>query len=307
MPFRLRAKYLFLTYAQTNFEPAELLEHIHTLAPAPSYTLLAQELHQDGQPHIHAAIAYSSRISISDERFYDFNGIHPNIQQCRSWDAVLHYVSKDGQLIERGERPFSSTRPDLSFNLFDLARSHSIEEFYELSRQRRVPFGYADKAWKHVQAPPTTPTTLLDDTPVPGHVRVPLLSLRSFDRSSRTSPVVVGPTGCGKTTWAMLQIPKPALIVTHIDDLKAFVPGHHVAILFDDMAFHHMPLQAQIHLVDFDLGRSIHCRYNTAYIPAGIFKIFTCNDYPFTEHAAIRRRTTLIDCSEPYSLTSKLT
>lgn len=102
--------------------------------------------------------------------------------------------------------------------------------------------------------------------------------------------VVVGPSGCGKTTWAKQRSPKPALFVSHIDDLKCFRPNFHKAIIFDDMDFKHLPTTCQIHLVDQQDPRSIHVRYGTVKLPADLCKIFTCNEFPFVEHEAIRRR-----------------
>lgn len=102
--------------------------------------------------------------------------------------------------------------------------------------------------------------------------------------------VLVGPTGIGKTSWAIKNCLKPAIICSHIEDLKKFRADIHRSIIFDDMSFKHLPLQGQIHLCDSDLARSIHVRWGIASIPAKTQKIFTCNERPFAEHPAIDRR-----------------
>jgi len=89
------------------------------------------------------------------------------------------------------------------------------------------------------------------------------------------SVVLWGDSGAGKTTLARVLLPK-ALIVSHMDDLCNYTVKHD-GIIFDDMSFTHIPREAQIHLVDNDLPRSIHCRYRTASIPAMTKKIFTTN------------------------------
>lgn len=103
------------------------------------------------------------------------------------------------------------------------------------------------------------------------------------------SNVIIGPSGIGKTTFARLQITRPALWVTHLDDLRYLSPRHK-GIIFDDMSFTHLPRTTQIYLVDSDMPRSIHIRYGTAFIPENITKIFTSNDEPFITDTAIERR-----------------
>jgi hypothetical protein len=86
----------------------------------------------------------------------------------------------------------------------------------------------------------------------------------------------------------------PILIVTHMDELRKFDSTYHNSIMFDDMEFAHMPETAQIHLVDYHLERAIHCRYNVAKIPPFTQKVFTSNNYPFSQNLAISRRIKLI-------------
>lgn len=103
--------------------------------------------------------------------------------------------------------------------------------------------------------------------------------------------VLVGPSGCGKTSYLKSLFPE-ALFVSHMDDLTQFDSDMHSAIIFDDMSFTHMPRTAQIHVVDYDDDRSIHVRYQTAFIPAGTKKFFTTNIREIfdLEDAAIKRR-----------------
>jgi len=118
---------------------------------------------------------------------------------------------------------------------------------------------------------------------------------RRWDITVDQSHIFWGPPGCGKTEYAKQLLPD-ALFVTHMDDLRQFSPENYTGIIFDDMAFAHMPREAQIHIVDFDNPRSIHVRYGTALIPAGTIKIFTTNVRDgriFTDDAAINRRLTI--------------
>lgn len=90
-----------------------------------------------------------------------------------------------------------------------------------------------------------------------------------------TTRILVGNPGCGKTQFALAHFENP-LLVSHIDDLKKLTENHD-GIIFDDIDFTHNLRQTQIHLVDWDHDRSIHCRYGNAFIPKHTCKIFTCN------------------------------
>ncbi len=110
----------------------------------------------------------------------------------------------------------------------------------------------------------------------------------------RKALILWGPPNIGKTQFALALIGK-ALMVSHIDDLKDFDPDIHEGIVFDDMSFSHMPVSAQIHLVDWDFDRSIHIRYGLARIPQHTRKIFTTNTeggeiFNLASNLGVRRR-----------------
>ncbi len=118
-----------------------------------------------------------------------------------------------------------------------------------------------------------------------------------------TSHHFVGLSGIGKTSYLRSRYPG-ALIVSHMDDLTRFVPEVHEAIIFDDMSFTHMPRSAQIHILDVDDDRSIHVRYQTAFIPAGTLKFFTSNEEDIflnTDRAINRRLTVHRIRGEPFA------
>ena len=122
------------------------------------------------------------------------------------------------------------------------------------------------------------------------------------DTTSLNTPpkslVIIGPAGCGKTTWAIINMPKPTLFVTHADDLRQFHSGTHRSIIFDDMDFTHYPTTSQIHLVDREQPRSIHIRYSTVALPAGVVKCFIANKFMFNQHSAIERRIEVVNLFE---------
>lgn len=87
---------------------------------------------------------------------------------------------------------------------------------------------------------------------------------------------IYGPTGTGKTNYALAHFSKP-LLVRHLDDLKSLDPTIHDGIVFDDMAFTHVPFSQVLNLTDVDFDSVIHCRFENAKIPAGTKRIFTHN------------------------------
>lgn len=86
-----------------------------------------------------------------------------------------------------------------------------------------------------------------------------------------------GESGIGKTEFAK-SVLGTCLFVSHVDELTNYKPDVHQSLCFDDMDFKHTPRTSQIHLVDQDNPRSIHCRYTPARIPAQTKKIFTTNE-----------------------------
>lgn len=122
------------------------------------------------------------------------------------------------------------------------------------------------------------------------------ISMLEADILSTKSVVLIGPSGIGKTQYALSHFKMP-LLVSHMDDLKKL--EHHDGIVFDDMTFRHFPPQSCIHLTDLELPRSINVKYGTVQIRALLPRFFTSNrDFRevFSEHcsesewAAIERR-----------------
>lgn len=106
-----------------------------------------------------------------------------------------------------------------------------------------------------------------------------------------TTHVVVGPPGLGKTQWAKAHFDN-CLLVSHMDDLKAFDVTKYDGIVFDDMDFRNMPRTTQIHVTDWEEDRSIHARHYCSWIPKETRKIICANEYPFIDDGAIDRRVT---------------
>jgi len=93
MPFRLNCRNVFLTYPQCGHLPEALGRHIATIFPT-RYIHFVRERHQDGSFHLHGLIQWVDKHNVRNERIFDYQGSHPNIQPARDVAAVKDYIDK---------------------------------------------------------------------------------------------------------------------------------------------------------------------------------------------------------------------
>lgn len=96
--FRFEGKFVFLTYAQCNLTPEQVLEALQEVKVIKHYNI-ARETHEDGNYHIHAVIEFDEQLRTRRADVFDIQGFHPNIQKPRSLRACLQYVRKEGEFI----------------------------------------------------------------------------------------------------------------------------------------------------------------------------------------------------------------
>lgn len=285
MRFRFSAKQVFLTYAQCGeLTKEDVLYAIDCQAQVAKYCL-GEEVHKDEGRHIHAYFEFKRKVDTRQPDFFDVNNgevqYHPNIKHISrgkaNTDKVLDYIQKEDLT------PLTNIEPTLTWSeIRDEAKTKEeylsmVEKYYPrdaaLAWDRLE--SYAEKRYNKED-----PNTLDAFEAHEGWVCPE--DLVNLDVEPRKSLVILGPAGCGKTTWAKTFAKKPVLFISHMDGLRK-LNATHKSIIFDDMDFKHTPLQAQKHLLDVDNPREIHIRYRTAVIPAGMQKIFTANEFPFYE------------------------
>lgn len=302
--FRFAAIRVLLTYSQIPEQVTKetIYYSIDERFPVDCYTI-GEETHQDGGRHIHAVFVFKRKVDSTDPTLFDitydseFPSIHPNIRPIQRGQAHLEraqeYVIKDDPC------PLSNVVQKLSWGeMFESANSK--DEYLGLVR-KHYPRDYAlnfmrleDFAKKHW---PTSCIGTIQEFSPTYTWNVPFELITTVPPFVK-SIVIVGPAGCGKTTWAKTTAPKPALFVRHLDSLSQLTEEHK-SIIFDDLCFKHLPPSTQKFLVDMDNLAEIHVRYRVARIPSGILRIFTCNEYPFIDEGvhgeAVRRRVSRID------------
>lgn len=263
-----------------------MLKSLTERYPENIYVLVAQESHEDGNKHLHALVCFKKEKNFKATNCFDIDNHHPNIQSCRSLEASYLYVMKDGEYVEQGTKPFSITRLLKKSGVekdkhAEMIQCASRESLLKYCINNSISPGYYHEAKKIFDK---------DYETIEEDCKGELIDEFNWMDYTTKTTILWGKSGVGKTTWAINNMPKPILFVTHIDTLKKFNPEFHKSILFDDMDFKHYPLTAQIHIVDQDQPRQINIRYGRAIIPANTPKVFTCNEYPFQREEAIQRR-----------------
>lgn len=282
--FRVQATHFSLTWPQSGFNIQECLEHLRSLTVGNASVvevIVCSETHQSGELHRHGYVRFNRRIDLRDNTKFDFMDRHCNVQRTTNVPAWKNYIKEDGQYVEWAAVANND-------NLFEWARTFTYEEFWERARRANISYGYARNAWDSTQSE-LNAITMDTDPNADLNITLPQ-SLSEFDFEVNRTNIIVGPTGCGKTVISLRRMIKPILFVTHVDQLRHFAGSLHRSILFDDMNFSHLPLQAQIHLCDRQMPRAMHRRYGTTLIPPGTQVTITCNERPVVWDPAVNRR-----------------
>lgn len=91
MAFRVNAKNYFLTYPQCNASIADIRDFILGMeGDKVNWMVIARELHQDGNPHLHVQIEFATPKNIKRADYYDYQEFHPNISGTRNVKKVCN-------------------------------------------------------------------------------------------------------------------------------------------------------------------------------------------------------------------------
>lgn len=275
-----RAKNYAYTINNYTNEEEQLLQSVQCV-----YHVYGREVGDNGTPHLQGTICFARRYSMRQvSAMAGFSRAH--LETTRSLQRSIAYCKKDGDIWEQGENPTSNRESTLDFDavLAAIVEGQSLQEIASQHAELFIRFSAGVKSLYSLLSAALEPTVLH------GPFRWSLPEGFTWD----TSLLIHGPSGVGKTQWALTFFERP-LLITHLDQLRLFDTRRFDGIVFDDMSFHHLPREAQIHLTDVAQPRAIHVRYGLAHIPANIKKVFTSNSRNiFLNDAAINRRLTAL-------------
>lgn len=263
--FLFQGKKFHLTY-KSHLDPPIYISWLKSVVGNLKWYSLVQEKGTTNPelPYLHTHVAFEAekKIRSRDQRLLDWMGNHPNIKPIKDQahaEQIWTYHQKDPVLLYRSE-----ASPVRDTNYLDrIQYASTLKEAMEIA-------GVTIKTVSDIVA--------LRREPIPQilpqldtHYSWTFMAPHAF-----TSLFVSGPSGTGKTRWAIAQF-QSCLLVSHMDTLKQFMPGRHDGIVFDDMNFLRLTPQEAIHLLDWEMPRTINVKYGSVTIPANTQKIFTNN------------------------------
>ncbi|ADN93260.1 replication associated protein [Digitaria didactyla striate mosaic virus] len=225
LSFNVRSQHVFLTYPRCPIPPKDAGSFLKKLCKRYNiqYMYIAQELHQDGEPHLHAFLQFDKVFRTTSAKYFDFFEFHPNIQAARNPEKTLEYCQKNpADFYEDGVfvKPKASRKRKLASFTRDkkmkqiMANATSRDEYLSMIRKafpfdwaiRLQQFEYSAKALfpeAPIQYQPQFVSNDMSDHPVIGEwLDTEFFTQERGPHHRRRSLYICGPTRTGKTSWA---------------------------------------------------------------------------------------------------------
>ncbi|CAI26273.1 replication-associated protein [Tomato leaf curl Madagascar virus-Androy [Madagascar:Toliary:2001]] len=305
--FSVKAKNYFLTYPNCSLSKEEALAQLQALQTPTNklFIKICRELHENGEPHLHALIQFEGKYNCTNQRFFDLVSatrsahFHPNIQGAKSSSDVKSYIDKDGDTIEWGEfqidgrsarggqqsandayaKALNAGSKSEALNVIkQLAPKDFVLQFHNLNSN-------LDRIFQEPPAPYVSPFLSSSFNQVPEELEE-WVSENVMDAAARpwrpNSIVIEGDSRTGKTMWARSLGPHNYLC-GHLDLSPKVYSNDAWYNVIDDVDPHYLK-----HFKEF-MGAQRDWQSNTKYgkpiqIKGGIPTIFLCNPGPTSSY-----------------------
>ena len=328
--FRIRTRRFFLTYPQLpadfeNLEEAAVLnyERIFKMERSKFKHTICKELHEDGNPHLHVYLEFTSVQRIYSKTKLDLKlegheeAFHGNYQAVKSQHATLQYILKSAEdldsVVTNWEMPihngvyYTSCEEHLHSILMDKGILEARNVLHTMYPKDSIRRGAIIESNLQTLAAYKVQNKLKSYIKHYGLEDFEGLSDQIwnwFNDPSIGALVLYGPSGTGKTELAkalLNSLKIRYIVVSDKNALNQFDVSIHGAILFDDLNFNDINREELISLTDTNNGGDVRILYKTVSIPGFIHRVFTTNKpyQLFQNEAAIERRSIPVEILKP--------
>nr|WGU24589.1 rolling circle replication initiator protein [Beet curly top virus] len=303
MPFYKKAKNYFLTYPQCSISKEEALEQLLAISTPSNkkYIRISRELHENGEPHLHALIQFEGKVQIRNARYFDLQHrssskqFHCNIQGAKSSTDVKSYVAKDGDYIDWGEfqidgrsaRGGQQTANDAAAEALNAGTAAEAMQIIREKLPEKYIFQFHNLKpnLEAIFLPP--PEIYKPPFPLSSFTRVPEViqewadSYFGVDAAARpfryNSIIIEGDSRTGKTMWARSLGPHN-YISGHLDfSLKTYSDDVLYNVI-DDVDPNYLKMKHWKHLIGAQREWQTNLKYGKPrVIKGGIPSIILCN------------------------------
>ncbi|KAJ1377220.1 hypothetical protein SESBI_49107 [Sesbania bispinosa] len=264
-----------------------------------------EELHENGEPHLHSLIQFEGRYQCTNYRFFDLisptssTHFHPNIQNVKSSSDVKAYIEKDGDFVDYGEfqidgRSSRGVKHDLGDVYAEALNSSSKTQALQIIKEKDPKtffvqyhniFANADKIFAPLPQPYVSFFSSYSFK-LPEQLRLWLESELNLDGASAARPIrpksiiVEGHLRTGKTQWAR-SLGRHNYLCGHLDFNNKCYSNDIVYNIIDDISPNYLKMKHWKELLGAQQNWQTNCKYGKpVLIKGGIPSIILCNPGP---------------------------
>ncbi|CAC69850.1 replication associated protein [Macroptilium yellow mosaic virus-[Cuba]] len=301
--FRVSARNYFLTYPHCSLSKEEALSQLQNISTPTNkkFIRICEELHEDGQPHLHVLIQFEGKFVCTNNRLFDLVSpsrsahFHPNVQGAKSSSDVKSYLDKDGVTVEWGEfqvdgRSARGGCQSANDSYAKALNASSVEQALQILKEEQ-PKDFLlqnhnirsnlERIFAKAPEPWVPPFHLSSLNNVPAEMQAWVDDY--FGRGAAARPerpisiIVEGDSRTGKTMWARSLGPHNYLS-GHLDFNSRIYSNEVLYNVIDDISPNYLKLKHWKELIGAQKDWQSNCKYGKpVQIKGGIPSIVLCN------------------------------